>query len=57
MRKLLLAVLCFVSGCSAIAYVRIGPQELENVELSLERQHADPNMPITTIDIIRRLLK
>ncbi|KKK95216.1 hypothetical protein LCGC14_2675020 [marine sediment metagenome] len=40
------ALLLFLSGCSFICYGRIGAQELRNVELKLESQVADPNIPV-----------
>ena len=47
---LVIVVLAF-NGCSFICYARFGPQKLKKVQVTLEGQEADPNIPKGLIDV------
>ena len=52
MRKILIVVLLvLLSGCRALLYVCIGPQKSKKVEITVEGQAADPNIPEGLINV------
>ena len=44
---ILLTAVVLIAGCATVCYIRIGPQKLDKVQIILEGQEADPNIPVT----------
>ncbi len=45
------ALLVLLSGCAAVCYIRIGPQKAKQIQVTIEGQEADPNIPEGMIDV------
>lgn len=46
-----IAVVVLTQGCAAVCYIRIGPQKLDKIQITLESQEADPNIPVGLIKV------
>ena len=44
---ILLTIVVLLASCATVCYIRVGPQKLDKVQIILEGQEADPNIPIT----------
>lgn len=47
----LICAMLLLAGCSAVCYIRFGPQKLGKVQVLIEGQEADPNFPKGVIGV------
>ncbi len=48
---IMLTVIVLMAGCATVCYIRIGPQKLDKIQIILESQEADPNIPAGLIKV------
>lgn len=59
MKKAIMLVIMLVvmlSGCRVICYICIGPQKLDEVQVTIKGQKADPNITPSLIEVGGALL-